>query len=163
MKCRVPQACLLAVGLSHVALAAYLPILGARSVRFETPVSSPPVVVNLPALPLKDNDPPLSEGLSSNSSTNPEAQPVNLGPVVQENASNSEDPMLVGLPEGTGVPDAFGPPEPPGQPQISPQMFLKFFKPRGTNPVGIITLPATFTPPLATPPNNQSSATLEVR
>lgn len=168
MNLRVPRACLLGIAMCQGAIAAYLPILGARSVRFQSVASAPPATVALPPLPLHDNDPPVDGSLLNSSRPSSDAsQADGLGPVpVSGSYSGDEDPMTAGLPEDPGAGDLLGPREPSEPPSIAPQAFLRFFTPRSTNRVdrtGIITLPATFTPPVAAPPNNQSSATLEIR
>lgn len=168
MNLRVPRACLLGAVMCQGAIAAYLPILGARSVRFQSVASAPLATVALPPLPLHDNDPPVEGSpLNSNRPPSDASQVDALGPVpASGNYPGDEDPMAAGLPEDPAAGELLGPREASEPPQIAPQVFLRFFTPRGTNRVdraGVITLPATFTPPVAVPPNNQSSATLEIR
>ena len=165
MNMRAPRACLLVALLCETAIAAYLPILGARSVRFqvETPSGATPTVA-LPPLPLHDNDPPVDGSILSSNRPPPQLSQVDsFGPVLAPTSAGEEDPMAAGLPENLAPGDLLGPREPSEPPQIAPQVFLRFFTPRGTNRAGIITLPSTFTPPVVAPPNNQSSATLEIR
>lgn len=166
MNMRVPRACLMVALVCETAIAAYLPILGARSVRFQ--VAAPSVatpIASLPPLSLHDNDPPVDGSILSSNRPPPQVSQVDgLGPVPSAAGySGEEDPMAAGLPENPSNGELLGPREPSEPPQIAPQVFLKFFTPRGTNRAGIITLPATFTPPVVPPPNNQSSATLEIR
>ena len=165
MKLRVPRVCLLGIAMCHGAIAAYLPILGARSVRFQAVVSAPPTTVALPPLPLHDNDPSVEGSLpNSNRPTSDAMQVETLGPVTEPGIlAGEEDPMAAGLPPELNGGELLGPREPSEPPQIAPQVFLRFFDQKGTNRPGIITLPTTFTPPVAAPPNNQSSATLEIR
>lgn len=165
MKLRFPRVCLMGVAVCHGAIAAYLPILGARSVRFQAAVSAPPPLVALPPLPLHDNDPPVEGGVPNSNRPMGETVPSEaLGPLTEAGTpTGDEDPLAAGLPPELNGGELLGPREPSEPPQIAPQVFLRFFNQSGTNRPGIITLPATFTPPVAVPPNNQSSATLEIR
>lgn len=164
MNLRVPRTCILLALLCERSMAAYLPILGARSVRFQVATPSPATpIAALPPLPLHDNDPPVDGSILNRPP--PQASQVDaLGPVPSaEGYAGETDPLAAGLPENSANGELLGPREPSEPPQIAPQAFLRFFTPRGTNRAGIITLPATFTPPVVAPPNNQSSATLEIR
>lgn len=162
---RTRHALLLAAVMSPAAIAAYLPVIGARSVRFQTERHVQPVgAASLPPLPMKDDDEatavvamPVKDPAASEPRIN-----STLGPIQGTPGNEEFDPTTAGLPDPLDPDSIYGPPEPQAEPGISPQAFLRFFTPKSTNRVGVVNVPATFTPPVAKPPG-QSSATLEIR
>lgn len=161
---RTRHALMLAAAVSPAALAAYLPIIGARSVRFETERHVQPVgTASLPPLPMKDDDATavIAMPVKDPSASEPRVS-TTPGPLQNADGTDPFDPTTAGLPEPLDPDSIYGPPEPQAEPGIAPQAFLRFFTPKSTNRVGVVNVPATFTPPVAKPPN-QSSATLEIR
>lgn len=155
----------LGLAVSHWSLAAYLPVVGPRVLRFDLKTSVPTSSVVLPplngdadkaeAMVVATNQPPEhpngSEMIATNSIT--ESTPV---------AETEVDPAPVVVNVTPAEP--YGPPVANAIMEVGPQTFLRFFQVRGTNGMRILTAPNLFNPPVApVAPAPSSTATYEVR
>jgi len=155
----------LAVG--HWSLAAYLPVVGPRALRFDVKTSSATTAVILPPLkvdegkvqslvvetnqPVEHANENTSDGTHSGT---PPAQRTDAEMAVDMNPV----PVVVDV---TPV-EPYGPPVANSTPDVGPQRFIRFFQVRGTNGTRLLTAPNLFNPPVALPAPS-STTTYEVR